>query len=129
MSDKKDYVKVLKALDRTGPLSTTLNHLSEVQIETEDSKLSEALKNLNAALRQQLPIDKKGRLLGLDPQLYPHLSRGIAQIEKYCIAVRDAAEKKWEISCEARRLDTAACVGKHPARKRPSAAGCEHGKG
>lgn len=98
MSDKRDYIAVLKALGQTGPLSTTLNRLTDVQMETEDAQLRLALEKLCDAVRLQvLPSTPKGRLLGLSPQQFPNMSAGIAKLETYCAQQRDAAEQQWQI--------------------------------
>ncbi|AME28653.1 hypothetical protein [Burkholderia sp. PAMC 26561] len=98
MNDKKDYINVLKALDRTGPMPTAMNQLSEVAVATEDEKLRTALEGICAMARQQLaPIGAQGRLLGISPQSFPTLHQAFGKLAKYCEQQRDASEKQWEI--------------------------------
>jgi len=97
MSDKKDYVNVLKALDRTGIVSTAVNQLSDVQAATEDERLRDALEKIcNATRRQLVPLDGKGRLLGL-PERFAQLSKGMQTLANYCEQMRDSSEPQWQI--------------------------------
>lgn len=97
MSDKKDYQNVLVALDRDGTISATLNQLSKVQQQTEDKSLQTALENLAAAVRQQFPDAKTGRLRSVDKTKYPKFASGVERLRQYCQAAIDSTDPQWMI--------------------------------
>ncbi|APA90214.1 hypothetical protein BJG93_34420 (plasmid) [Paraburkholderia sprentiae WSM5005] len=101
MADKKEYIQVLTALDRIGPLSAALNQLSEVQMATEDAKLRSALEAVCSSIRgQNRELSAKLRLM--DDFSYlgvaeGSLHAGIGKIAAYCSKQRDASMQQWEI--------------------------------
>lgn len=97
MAGKKDYIDVLKALDRTGTLSATLNSLSAVQLATEDAKLGNALAIVTKLIRTQVRVKGNIRLIGLPAPQFPDLTSKLRQLADYCLALRDATEPQWQI--------------------------------
>jgi hypothetical protein len=96
-NDKKDYIRVLTALDRTGTLDAAFNQLGEVQMETEDSSLGDMLARASAVRQQALHHHKKVRLVALNPNECPDLVAAVRTLYRYCLQQRDASQPQWEI--------------------------------
>ncbi|TCG01091.1 hypothetical protein BZM26_10105 [Paraburkholderia strydomiana] len=71
MTDKKEYIDVLKALDRTGSLSSALNSLSAVRLATEDVRLARGLAIVTELIRTQVRTKASARLIGLPARNVP----------------------------------------------------------
>jgi hypothetical protein len=97
MNDKKEYIDVLKALDRSGTLSTALNSLSAVQLATEDVSLARGLSIVTQLVRTQVRTKGNVRLFSLSAPQFPDLTTKLRQLAEYCVACRDAAEPQWQI--------------------------------
>ncbi|CAN7771452.1 hypothetical protein [Caballeronia sp. LjRoot31] len=104
--DKKEYADMMKIMDAEASITSTLNKLGQIAIDSEDEKLKTAAAGLASHIRSLFgpKLSGKNRLLtlaanfkaGHDLQRKQFAER-IVQIWTYCKQMSEEQEPQWQI--------------------------------
>ncbi|WP_369051419.1 hypothetical protein [Burkholderia gladioli] len=106
MNDKREYADMMKIMDAEASISSTLNKLGQVSIDTEDETLKSAATGLASQLRTLAGPNPRGKArlltIGSANKESPDAQRRqfaklVLQVWDYCKDMREKQEPRWQI--------------------------------